>query len=405
MATKKKTQQFENPLMYEPEPSAKVEENIQVVVMDIGNGRIKAMLMGLRDTAIVMDSAVAFQTSSEWDLENSSHSQASSLSTVLSKNTMRLGYRSRTDREKFYYCTVGDGAKFAGRVVSMTDEIKYSYDTYLGACINAVLMHFFPQGHDHVIISFAHPTKTRGKILDEIKDNCLIKRHVSIRPDGVKISHRVREVIYWPEPLGGMIYWTESKEYKFNAPGLESGSQILAIDFGGGITSFTRMSIESYSTRNETRYSFVPNYNPKMSPSINQGMKHIKYDFAQYLMQNAAFRGIKEIDDRMISTGLSTGFIKVRNEPVDVTREQKLASNGYLHEFEAMYKDRLEGGKIFAMQNLLGGGMVNFGETIKKLLDHPYVYYAGDLENASLWNLFGGDELTRQWFANERGLT
>lgn len=389
------------PTPVEPRGGTRFSDQIAFLTADWGNRNLKQMLTGNRLSATVMENSVAVLKESDWK----KYSDRFRYSPSRFDNTQLFGYLSRhedKEQREWIYVAVGNHAREYGRTKELTEEIKYDYNSYWGAVVCSQLLTAFPDGYDHIVLALAHPTKSIGQ--RETMVRATGGRHRVKLPNGKEIRFHVREILPWDEPVGGIICWTESLRSQYNSFDLESGHRILVVDIGGGVTSFTRVTVQRDQAG---RLQFFPVYNLEQSPSISMGIHNV-LDRLQNILSTdyPAFTGMKDTLDRpMLESGIRTGSIELSGDPVDVADACAFAEFDLLDQIRTSYNNKLGGGRPFKLIVTTGGGMSTYHKRLAdEVFNHRYVESALSLEQIMWGNLYGGDELFRQWIERERSL-
>lgn len=382
----------------------KLSKLIAFLVADWGNRLLKQMLLGKFDTVSVMENSVAFLDKSTWDKMQARYKRNPQQFT----NTLLFAFKQRHPKladgskavEKWSYVAVGDGVRHIARPTMMTEEIKYNYNTYWGAIVCSQLLRMFPKGHDHIVIGLAHPTKSFS-VLDDIMMATLKSHHVETI-EGERVSFKVREVMPWDEPVGGVVFWGRTEEAQSNMLDLKAGNEILVVDVGGGISSMTRVVVQ-YD--NQKLIQFHPVYSQERSPTIPMGVRNVMERFRIILASDHSdFKGMKEISDDMIDEGLRTGQITLSGDPVDVSNERMQAEAELLDLMENAYQNKLDKGRPFRVIITTGGGMHSYHDRLKnEMLGHNYVKCSSELlELVHFANMRGGDLIMQDWVTTQQ---
>lgn len=394
MARRAKAQQNPEP---QPEPQSVVtrfSEEIVFLTADWGNRFLKQQITGDRTSFTVMENSVAVLSEKRWQQEQDRFNYSANRF----PRTQVFGFRSRADKSKMIYVAVGDHARSFGAPKDMTEEIKYDYDVYWGAITCSQLLTLYPDGCDHIVLALAHPTKSFGQRNAMIQAS--LGRHHIYTVDKREIRFTVREILPWDEPIGGVVSWTESSEFLYNAQDLRRNDRLLVVDIGGGVTSFTRILVD-YDDRGKLQ--LIPVYDANESPSASIGQRHVLDRFREDLRDNhPAFAGMKEIYDDMLEEGLRTGTIYLSGRPIDVLENRERAEISLMDTIKTLYRNRLGAGRPFKAIITTGGGMHTYHDRLIELWDHPYVHSACDLDFIHRANLQGGDEIFRQWISRQR---
>lgn len=377
-------------------PSTRFEDEVVFFNGDIGNQGIKSQLMGQRDTASVITNQVAFLTENKWQ----QHKTRWKFDQDRFRNTQVFAFRSRLDKKKMIYVAVGDNAHLlGGELRILTEEIKYDYDLYWGAVLGAALLQNFPEGSKSIVAAIAHPTKSIGQRPDMLEASA--GAHYYEMLDGRRVTCVIKEVRPWDESVGGMVAWTEQNEFQYNATEFEAGDMVMVFDMGGGVTSLTQVQIDR---GNDGRLMFVPVYDLELSPSISVGVRSIKERLRNNLtVEHPKFKGRKNISDRELEHGLRYHKIEVSSVPVDVTEEVWNAESPFINQVSTLYAQKMDGGRSFKAIVCTGGGETCYFDRLKnEVWNHPNVYLAAPMPKIHLANIYGGDEMFRQWVEQQR---
>lgn len=341
-----------------------------------------------------MENSVAVISEKRWKQEQARYGYSKNRF----PNTQLLAVRSRENREKWIYVAVGDHARNFGVPKDMTEEIKYDYDSYWGAITCSQLLNLYPEGCEHVILALAHPTKSFGQRNKMIESS--LGKHYVQTIDGKRIRFIVREILPWDEPIGGIVSWTETDTFRYNAQDLRRNDRILVVDIGGGVTSFTRVVVDYERSGSMI---LIPVYDQNESPSISIGQRNVLDRLREDLLDNHdSFAGMKGIYDDMLEEGIRTGKIHISGEPVDVNENVERAEIELMDQIRTRYRNDLEGGRSFKLIVTTGGGMHAYHDRLREMWTHPHVFTACDLSFIHRANLNGGDEIFRQWLMRQR---
>ncbi|MBN8634429.1 MAG: hypothetical protein J0M07_03840 [Anaerolineae bacterium] len=372
-------------------------EKASFVTGDLGNQLLKLMPIGMRtEMSAIRHSVVAFNDS-EWETMKERYRY----SPERYSNTFLFSFKGREEDPREYHFAVGDHAAQFGSQVKLQGEDKYEYKYWAGLLISQLLS-LFPDGHSHVVMALAHPTRSVGQ--RDIMGLSTIGRHYVTLPSGKEVKFTVREMVPWDEPVGGLVRWSESLQATYNSLDLDEGSQVMVLDIGGGITSFTHVFVDR--DKKKKKIVFNPVYEETTSPSFDLGIQSVMDRLRAELLKNVPqFAGMKRIPNSMLESGIRNGVIKVSNEPVNVSAQVKLAQTQLLDSISGMYANYMQSGRPYNAIICTGGGMYSMFETLKnQILAHKFVYSAtGDeLSNIHFANLQGGDEIFRQWIQREK---
>jgi hypothetical protein len=367
------------------------------VTGDLGNQFLKLMLAGVRtEMTAIRNSVVAFNES-EWNVLRERYQYTRDRYA----NTFLFSFRGRDNPNRSYYVVVGDHAAQFGQQFKLSGEVKYNYDAYWGAILCSQLLTLFPEGHNHVVMALAHPTRSVGQ--RDIMGASSVGKHFVTLPSGDEVSFTVREVVPWDEPVGGLVRWGESLDAVYNSRDLRRGSKVMVLDIGGGITSFTDVFIDR--DRND-RIIFNPIYDETISPSIDIGIQSVMDRLRAELLKNVPqFRGMKRLSNDMLEGGIRDGVICISGDPVDVSVSVRLAQSQLIDSIVGVYQNSMQGGRPYAAIICTGGGMSSMFDILKKeVLNHKYVFPAtgNSLSDIHFANLQGGDEIFRQWLKRQR---
>lgn len=372
-------------------------QDAELLTQDLGNRGLKQMRTGMRTEATSVENSVVPLSSTQWN----DYVERFKSSPDRYRNTSLFGFKGRGE-DRYYYVAVGDHAKQFGSVRSITGEMKYDYDFYWGAVINSQLLKALPNGHSNIVVGIAHPTKSIGQRREMLMATG--GRHSVILPNGKEVGFFVREAVPWDEPVGGIIRWCEGLEASYNSLDLRPGSMLLVVDIGGGITSFTHVFVER---DDRGKLVFNPVYDQTRSPSIDIGIRNVMDRLRIELVQNhPKFKGMKHINDDMLERGIAEGFINISGEDVDVAKFVRIAESELTDKIAGVYTQHLDSGRPYQGIICTGGGMHSYFERLKShMWGHKSVFSAGDLRQIHFANLFGGDEIFRQWIERKKGLS
>lgn len=148
-----------------------------------------------------------------------------------------------TDYAETKNCVVGmEAINSAVRVVG-ADKYRLGYfDVY----VCGMLLKMFPEGHDNIALSMAHPPDAIPYL--ETMGQTLLGRHTVITPEGKTVKFVVKVVTPFDEPAGGAVRAITS-EFRSN-DFVVAGDKILLVDIGGKISSITPCVLMANKTIN-----------------------------------------------------------------------------------------------------------------------------------------------------------
>lgn len=372
-----------------------IGDDTAFITADFGNRYWKMMAHGDRMSATTTANLVAWIRPGEWELIR----DRAKYTTERLQGTEIFGFRRRSDK-KVSYVAAGGNAGAYGRTQTVTDEVRYDYDNYWGAVVCGRLLSVFPDGHNDIRMAVAHPVKS-AHLRKTIAENTLGWHYVETI-DGKRIKFNVTEVIPWDESVGGLVRWMESDYARNNAYHLADNDMIAVIDIGGGVTSFTQVTVQ----RNRGGFmEFVPSYNATLSPSIPMGVRTVMDVLAETLRtRHDAFLMMKRIQDNMLDQAIAIGKVRVSGDWVDVEALRDQAEGEFLDEIRRVWETDLEGGRNFQAVIHTGGGMHAYHTRLLEILHdgRSNVQPASAIEDIHFANLYGGDEIHRQYIQSMR---
>jgi hypothetical protein len=396
-----------NTAKVEPIPTADVGvlEQIGYLTADLGNRLLKLMKAGEFDSVTVTDNTVAYVDKSVWDkhMGRFKNNPNRFPDTVIFAHKLRGKDENGKTKllDEWKQVAVGAYATEFGRSKHMTQEIKYDYNQYWGAVICSQLLRAYPNGHRHVVIGLAMPVKSFAHREQMIA--ATLGKHVVMNEAGHEITFIVREVLPWDEPVGGIVRWAAKSQADYNEREFRRGDKIMVADIGGGITSLNTVVVDF----EDKRLKLIPSYDEERSPTIEMGIRNVMDKFRTLLLdEHPSFYGMKRLEDGQLEEGLRTGIIRLSGKPVDVTELRARAEYGLIDQIEVKYKDKMDEGRPFVLLVCVGGGMSTYFNRLKdEIWKHPAVEAAeGEmLDFIHLANLYGGDEIFRQWLHRQKG--
>lgn len=133
-------------------------------------------------------------------------------------------------------CVVGsevDGTNNSYRVTGADKYEQGRFDVYVAA----ILLKLFPEGHDNLMLSVAHPSDAIPYLDMMIKT--IQGKHSLVLPDGSKVNYNIRAVAPFDESSGGVIRALTNEYAAYNPYDLTPGMKVLTVDIGGKISSMT----------------------------------------------------------------------------------------------------------------------------------------------------------------------
>jgi hypothetical protein len=371
---------------------------------DWGNRLLKQMQAGKPKTVTRMENLVLDLSQTAWNQQLSRYQNrpADFDDTMLFAVKERKADEHKPSKEAAWLpCMVGDASKHHGKPKAQTGEVKYRYD-YLGKVACANFLRQWPNGHEHIVLHLAHPSQSIGQV-DDMLDTVLGQHKVK-KIDGKEVTFIVREAIPWDEPSGGIVSFLTGEKGQYNPHELRPRDMILVVDIGGGVTSLTRVLVQRDA---QGKMKLQPIYDPVQSPSFDVGIRHVMDKFASELKDtHTKFKSMKKdaISDDMLEEGLRVDedgehYITLWGDKVNVTEQVQKSDYFLLDTLQSLYDDRMGGGAPFRLVVLTGGGNKSLYQQVSNTLKHPYMETAAELDKLYLANLYGGDEIFRQWVA------
>lgn len=386
-----------------PSKNHKSEEGvIGYLNADWGNRFLKQMQAGKAATITTMENLVLDLNKTAWENQTSRYQNRPSDfddTLLFSVKERKAGEKKPAKDSEWLPCMVGNAAKHHGKPKAQTGEVKYRYD-YFGKVACANFLRQWPNGHEHIVLHVAHPSQSIGQV-DDMLDTVLGQHKVK-RVDGTEVTFIVREAIPWDEPSGGIVSFLTSEKGQYNPYELRPNNLILVVDIGGGVTSLTRVLVQRDK---QGKMKLQPVYDAEQSPSFDIGIRHVMDKLASELKQShSSFKSMKkgDISDDMLEEGLQVDedgehYITLWGDKVNVTDYVMKSDYILLDPLKSIYVDRMASGAPFRLVVLTGGGNKSLNRQVKETLQHRYMETATELEKLYLANLYGGDEIFRQW--------
>lgn len=273
----------------------------------------------------------------------------------------------------------------------LTGADKYArgyFDVYL----SVMLMQMFPDGHDNIFLSIAHPPDALP--YREHLVNVVGGAHRVIVPDGTpkgkKIGFYVSDVVTWDECSGGIMraFTRPVGEYTirdFNPESLRAGDEIAILDLGGKIGSLTPATF----TNNKT---IRPNFND--SKTFYLGGQDV-YQYADEQLRSLhPDLFTKQVDIKFIERFISgRGHVTLRGKQHNFEQAYNNSIAPLLDDLENIYRS-LDGLPNTEIVYLSGG----FSAIVQSEINKAFVQECLTVDDDNVMhfaNLEGGKAITR----------
>ena len=352
------------------------------VIADPGNSDIKMMELGSIGREVVFPHAVRQQSSAEYKVGAKRFLNQPSYF----RNT------SIFQKDGVNYI-VGDEALRKGRPTRITGPDKYKRG-HIDVLIAAGLLKIAPDGHNNVGIAIAHPPNATAYIDDII--NSMKGTHEITRWDGQQIKYKIKSIVTWDEPVGGLIRFMTRDYAEYNEHDIRPDHRLLIIDIGGKVSSMVPVVVG-----NDQNYQVL--YSD--SAAFNLGIQDIESTLAEELrdLHSDLFK-VRDIPRSILHEALRRkGTVTVKNVEYDVKQAVLNATAELLNYIENAYINDMDKGlDIHHIVVTGGGGGLMFEMLRDEVLEHNFVYLADDLNTIQLANLRGGAKAYSIILANRK---
>lgn len=357
-----------------------------LVIVDLGNSGLKAMLAGRPETEQFIRHEIVFPAAATYS--RMAHRAELRPVEYVGAEFFKKLYRDKTER----LVMIGDGVTSNARSNKLTGEAKYQIK-YFDILLAAMLKRLLPDGHNDVWIALATPSDAID-YLEDIKP-IVGGIHKVETLSGKSIKYKVTRLIFWEEPHGGMLRFMERNEKANNAILIREGERIIVIDIGGKISSMTVVGVGK-------RLEPSVLYNESPDP-FNLGIIDVLENFARELKglhpdEFKLFKTAGSIPSFMLEEGIQTGKITVSGELLDVNQARLNALSNILDEIEARYNNNMSGGAIASHIIVTGGGGGLLIPVLRTdILNHNSVHLADNIDSIQMANLRGGSAAMIEW--------
>lgn len=357
-----------------------------LVIADLGNSGLKAMLAGKPETEQLIPHEIVFPAQSLYT-RMARRAEIRDVEYATAEIFKKM-YRDKSER----LVMVGEGVTSNARSNKLTGEAKYQ-EKYFDVLLLAMLKRLLPDGHDNIWVALATPSDAID-YLENIKP-VVGGTHKIEGINGNTLTYKVKRLIFWEEPQGGMLRFLERNEKANNPIQVRDGDRILIIDIGGKISSMTMVGISD-------RLQPTVLYNESPDP-FNLGIIDVLDNLGRELkgMYPDAFKLFKtagSIPPHMLEEGIHTGSILLSGKPFDVNQARLNALANILDEIESRYQNQLSGGATASHIIVTGGGGGLLIPILRTdILNHGSVHLADDIKTIQLANLRGGSAAMIEW--------
>jgi hypothetical protein len=287
-------------------------------------------------------------------------------------------------------CVVGGEA--LGLVKPRQGADKYEpqyFDVYL--C--GVLSKLYPDGHDNIVLSVAHPPDALGH-LEQI-GSILGGKHTIIRPDGVKVHYSVKAIVPIDEPAGGAIRAMTS-ELRENSDLISVGDEFLVADFGGKISSIVQCrymedkSIKAFFNRDAV---------------FEVGINDVKSEMNEILRFRHPTLFTRKVNEALIDEIIrNRGTAFLAGQRHDFTEEFQDASRVMLTAIENVYESVLNRAYTARFAFVTGGGGGLLFDVVRNTIFKQMSFLADYPNSIEMANARGAHYALRQTINNAQHL-
>lgn len=334
------------------------EKEALTVLVDIGNGDEKIMLLGCFGEQVYFPQAVVNPRGANWETLKQQYgaSQRSfNGSAAFEIPGMEGGFIVGMDAER-------KGRRLMGAAKYTPDQIE--------PLIIGGLLQVYPRSHSHVRIVATHPQTATPKQLETFRA-LLGKIHIAEMPDGQIIKYKVRNVSFIPEAKAAFntMVLTQQGQRRAKIPlGLREGSELLIFDGGSYISSFTTARVTKRGTIESNSNDSTP---------VNVGIEAF-YSELDKVVRDAIeeVSGQDKLTQRQRREVLYSRSLTIRGKPVPLNHIEdgiKSAMMAFTNEVARIYHDVYNDGADFEGIAISGGGGAGAFEDLEDLFKHDNI--------------------------------
>lgn len=361
-----------------------------LVVLDLGNSDLKAMIVGKPNTETILQHELVYPQTAHYER-------------MAKRASIRqVEYKGAEFFTKIYKdgssCPVmiGEGVTQNARSNKITGEAKYQ-EQYFDLLLAAMLKRLLPQGHDNIWIALATPSDAIDYL--EIIKPIVGGLHKISTLSGDTIKFNVKRLIFFDEANGGIMRFLERNERERKPVHIAENQRIIIVDIGGKISSMTVVGI---GEKLEPTVLYTESPEP-----FNVGIIDVLDNFGRELkgLHPSEFQTYKtaaSIPLNMRQEGIQTGKITLSGESFDVRQARINALSNIADEIESRYVNDMQGGKNAAHIVITGGGGGLLTPLLRTdILRHKSVHLADEIAEINLANLRGGNIAFIEWLESK----
>lgn len=346
------------------------------VVVDLGNSLLKGMKDGRPDSAVVVPHALKTVTGRKFD----------EIQTRMSGGLLR-GVGGDVDLFEYggSHYLMGEKAEYFGIDTRQTGGAKYT-PGYYGALFMSILLRLYPNGHDNLRVMAAFPP---GDVRHTPQlRQALGGKHVVTLSNKQQITYKVRQVLCFDEPVGGLWNWMLASGGQHYTKHVVEGHG-LCIDIGGKVSSLVPFWSDG-------RVSY------ERAISIDLGIQDVMAHVSELLLSNPEYaphfrhvRGGLPFDEDM-RDALIDGYYRCGGLELPCLDAVTDATAELRQQIKRVYEQDMGGARPYKFIIATGGGSrVMFAQIVEHVLNFPpnKVFLSHEDRNKiHLANLFGGDK-------------
>lgn len=346
------------------------------VIVDLGNSLLKGMKEGDPTSAVVVPHA------------SKALSERKFLD-IQSRMKNGLGRGIGGDSDTFFYegnyYLMGEKAEYFGIDTRQTGGAKYNR-VYYGALFMSIMLRLYPNGNDNLRIMAAFPP-------GDVRHTPALRqslggKHTVTLSNGKEIVYKVRQVLTFDEPVGGLWNWMLANDGQHYKKHVVEGHG-LCIDIGGKVSSLVPFWSDG-------RVAY------ERAISIDLGIQDVMARVSELLLANPVYadhfrhiRGALPFDEDM-RDALIDGYYRCGGLELPCLDEVADATTDLRSQIKRIYEQDMGGARPYRFIIATGGGSyIMFAQLVEHVLNFPSnkVFLSHDDRNKiHLSNLFGGDK-------------
>lgn len=347
------------------------------IVVDLGRSLLKGMIHGRKKTVVVIPHALRMPGKEKFD-------------DIQRRNVRgRSALVGNVDIDRFCfegeYYVIGENAESSPIRRSGGDMYKKDYYTPL---MIAMLMRLLPNGHENIRLTAAFPP---GEIrhLDNLMA-CLGGKHTATRVDGSEVVYKVRQVLTYDEPVGGLRNFLLADDGKHYRTRQIDNRKALCWDIGGKISSLVPFRADGWVDYDKAK---------SVDLGIQDVMERVSYillNTPEYADQFTGHRGSTLPFDEAMRSCLVSGYYFAGGKDLPALDAIADATENIRRGLRDVYIQSLGGPREYSYMIITGGGG---GLLAQQLIEHVMIFPPERIylshENPAemhLANMFGGDK-------------